>query len=163
MRDENEPRALTERAKKIQQSFLDALGRLQSGCPKHEDLATRAAAGKLRINFSTVAMEAGHSRTLIAFSDCAYPDVRTAVLDACEQYGARRGTVKETMRELREEISSLNDKLDLRDTAYAELVIRTEAYEKGVLVPREQRQKPKGGRPSNTRIVASDKLPKKKS
>jgi hypothetical protein len=148
--------------KKIERAFMDALGRLQAGLPFHPELVTRVTAGRLRINFLTVAKEAGHSRTLIALEDCVYPDVRKAVLDACEQYGSRRSTMKETMRALREEISALMDKLDIRDTAYTELVIRTEAYEKGLLIPNQQNKNPQPGRPSNTRVVGLTKKPKAK-
>ncbi|MGO7530831.1 hypothetical protein [Rhizobium leguminosarum] len=51
----------------VEDDFLQAYYRLSAGAPLNDELRTRAAEGKfLRINQSTVALEAGHSRTMIA-------------------------------------------------------------------------------------------------
>lgn len=65
---------------RIRQDFLNALRRLKSGRPKNRELRLRARLGTLKINPHSVALEAGHSRTLIGEADCRLPDVRSAVL-----------------------------------------------------------------------------------
>ncbi|MEH6459153.1 hypothetical protein [Chitinimonas sp. JJ19] len=63
----------------IERDFFDALKRLEEGKPKHKNLKAAAKAGKLKINTSNVALEAGRSRTLIALENCRYPKVREAI------------------------------------------------------------------------------------
>lgn len=64
----------------IEQDFLDAIARLSDGEPRNKQLKLRKAKGTLKINFSSVAMEAGRARTLIALIDgCRYPRVRALV------------------------------------------------------------------------------------
>jgi len=73
----------------IEQDFLAAIGRLSDGEPQNKKLKTRKAKGTLKINFSSVALEAGRSRTLIALADgCRYPRVRELVKQAA---GGRTG------------------------------------------------------------------------
>ncbi|MGO7446531.1 hypothetical protein ACC668_17800 [Rhizobium ruizarguesonis] len=51
----------------VEEDFLQAYFRLSAGTPTNDELRARVAAGKpLRINQSTVAMEADHSRTMLA-------------------------------------------------------------------------------------------------
>lgn len=64
----------------IEQDLLAALDRLKAGKPKNKDLLVLAKQGKLRISVSTVALEAGRSRTLIGHAKCQYPHVRDKVL-----------------------------------------------------------------------------------
>lgn len=64
----------------IEQDFLDAIKRLHDGEPINKKLKALAAKGALKINFSTVAIEAGRARTLIALEKgCRYPRVRELV------------------------------------------------------------------------------------
>ncbi|AQV93185.1 hypothetical protein BJN34_04645 [Cupriavidus necator] len=116
-----------------EQALLSALERLKSGAPTHPDLAKAVEMGKLRINVSAVAKEAGCSRTLIGYSGCAYPEVRTAVLEAIPASRRTGETMKEEVLRLRNEVSELEDKIAVRDTTYAELVLRTRAHERGIL------------------------------
>ena len=60
----------------IEQDFMDAIGRLREGKPRNKLLKARVAKGILKVNTSTVALEAGHSRTLIGKKICRYPRVR---------------------------------------------------------------------------------------
>lgn len=72
----------TDKARKpdpIEQDLLDALQRLVEGKPTHRILKGKAKEGKLKVNKSNVAMEAGRSRTLIALENCRYPKVREAI------------------------------------------------------------------------------------
>lgn len=91
--------------------FFEALERLQNGTPSNPELQARAAKGKLSINFSTVAQEAGRSRTLIGLDeekqvDDAYEEVRQAIRDAMSTEGAN------TEEHLRAQIRDLEDLLD---------------------------------------------------
>lgn len=63
----------------IEQDFLDAISRLREGKPRHKLLKGRSQRGKLKVNPSTVALEAGHSRTLIGKITCRYPRVRLKI------------------------------------------------------------------------------------
>lgn len=63
----------------IEQDFMDAISRLREGKPRNKILKGRSARGKLKVNPSTVALESGHSRTLIGKIDCKYPRVRLAI------------------------------------------------------------------------------------
>lgn len=63
----------------IEQDFVDALQRLLDGKPNCKVLKASLKIGKLKINASNVALEAGHSRTLIGMDGCRYPAVREAI------------------------------------------------------------------------------------
>jgi hypothetical protein len=49
------------------------------GCPKNDELARLAARNKLKFNSSTVAKEAGVSRTLVSGQRCSYPHIRDEI------------------------------------------------------------------------------------
>jgi len=67
----------------IERDFLDAIKRLQDGEPRHRKLKAQKAKGMLKLNFSSVAIEAGRARTLIALENgCRYPKVRELVKQA---------------------------------------------------------------------------------
>ncbi|MCZ8312348.1 MAG: hypothetical protein O9320_15990 [Magnetospirillum sp.] len=68
---------------KIEADFFRALERLHKGRPNHPDNKEAAEAGKLKITFSSLATEAGHSRTLISQEGrkCKYPRVRKEVME----------------------------------------------------------------------------------
>lgn len=64
----------------IEQDFLDAIKRLQDGEPTNKKLKAQKAKGTVKVNVSTVALEAGRARTLIAVeTGCRYPRVRELV------------------------------------------------------------------------------------
>jgi len=67
---------------KIEQDFLEALMRLQTGQPQTSRLKDLLRRGKLKIGFGTVAEEAGHSPTLIRQQNSRYPNVRAKILRA---------------------------------------------------------------------------------
>jgi hypothetical protein len=85
----------------IERDFLDAFTRLQSGTPKHKKLKESAARGILKINPSTVALEAGHSRTLIGTNLCRYPRVRDKILGAKKNSDSPPSTYTELIDNLR--------------------------------------------------------------
>lgn len=63
-------------------AFMQALRRLLSGNPRHDQNVKLAKRGRLRVTVATVAREAGRSRSLIGSDGCRYPEVREAVLRA---------------------------------------------------------------------------------
>ena len=65
---------------KIEEEIMSAIDRLIDGKPTHHALQQRAVAGKLAINFSTVATEARRSRTLIAVEPARLPEVRNRIV-----------------------------------------------------------------------------------
>jgi hypothetical protein len=86
----------------IERDFLDAIQRLQDGTPKHKKLRAQKAKGTLKINISTVAMEAGRARTLIALEQgCRYPRVRELVKHAKNGKAALPTTLTELVDRLR--------------------------------------------------------------
>lgn len=81
----------------IEMDFLDAIKRLQNGEPHSKLLKAKSARGTLKINFSTVALEAGRARTLIALDEgCRYPRVREMI----KQIKGGRTTLPTTHTEL---------------------------------------------------------------
>lgn len=67
--------------KKIEKDYLDALERLVNNAPTHPKLKAKSMKGALKINVSTVALEAGRSRTSIATQDCKFPDIRARIIE----------------------------------------------------------------------------------
>ena len=75
------PRRREKTNSDVQQDFYDALDRLKSGRPQHPGLRERLRRGKaVKINYATVAQEAGRARGLISKENCRYPEVRQRVL-----------------------------------------------------------------------------------
>lgn len=97
----------------IEKDFLDALRRLDSGVPIVVNIPKNG--GRIPINFSTVAREARHSRTLIGTKDCAYPNIRNAILksmhgdtEIVDENLTRNSRRAETTDELKQENRRLN-------------------------------------------------------
>jgi hypothetical protein len=102
----------------IERDFIEAIERLESGKPKHPKLKSAAAQGRLRINISAVAREAGRSRTLIALEACKYPGIRARVLSQVPE-PANPTTAVAAIDVLRRTVATLRDE---RDRAMAESV-----------------------------------------
>ena len=100
------PRAVIER------DFEEAIERLEKNRPKDPLLKRLAAEGRLAINFSTVAKEAKHSRTLIAHAKCQYQQQRAKVLQLMHPgVVAAPRTASEVISRLREDVADLKGKL----------------------------------------------------
>lgn len=92
----------------IEKDFLDAIERIKAGKPKDDSLKAKAKQGKLKLSASSVAIEAGHSRTLIGHGGCRYPEVRGLLLekkkrpdcDDLQEIERLRATVQELRRKL---------------------------------------------------------------
>lgn len=91
----------------IEKNFMAALERLQSGTPTNKVLRAAKAKGILKINASTVAQEAGHSRTLIGMENCRYPRIRELIHLAKSNVADVPRTHTELIQKLRAEIADL--------------------------------------------------------
>jgi hypothetical protein len=64
----------------IEQDFMRAIKALSENKPTNKTLKLKLKKGlKVSVNAVNVAIEAGHSRTLIAMDNCKYPKVREAL------------------------------------------------------------------------------------
>jgi len=96
----------------VEREFHDAIDRLIAGKPRHAKLKRLVAEGRLRISPSTVALESGRSRTLIALQKCRLPEVRNRILMAArvDEIASPR-TAAEVIVRLREQVVSLKQEL----------------------------------------------------
>lgn len=106
----------------IRMDFLEAIERIQKGKPKHPDLVARQREGKLVLNPSTAALEAGRSRTYVGHAGCALPDIRSRILSEGSR-SVRIGSMKEVVRSLQERVSALEQQAKIKDSAIAALQI----------------------------------------
>lgn len=109
----------SRKADPIEQDFRDALQRLMEGKPKNKELKASAKAGKLKINTSNVALEAGRSRTLIALEDCRYPAVRQLIQDTTGGKKALPTTYTQLIANLRADKATLTAEKRLLETTMA--------------------------------------------
>lgn len=107
----------------VEQELMNALARLQEGKPRNSELTKKAKLGTLKINASTVSLEAERSRTLIGHDGCQYPKVRAAIL-ALKHPVVEPRTAEDVIRRLREDNAQLRMKLKVRDTENANLQLR---------------------------------------
>jgi hypothetical protein len=109
----------------LEEDFLLAIDRLERGMPGQSALQKLGRLRKLRINKSTVAVEAGHSRTKIY----DYPRVVARIQDLQTPVQAAL-TAREVIGHLRQENAQL--RRDKREalSALAAMVIRLEQMEK---------------------------------
>jgi len=115
----------------IEADFFAAHRRLSICAPLNFELKAKAIAGKLAINLSTLALEAGHSRTLISMRSSKYPRVRRLIFPD-EQIGrqlseqdsvsgrGKRSSQKQKITELRQEKKALQNERDKFATRLAE-------------------------------------------
>ena len=102
--------------------FEAALVRLITGQPSHPDLQAKAAAGQLRISISTVAKEAGRSRTLIGHEGCPYPKIRQRILDLMDE-GPRAQAARDLFKKTATRNSDLTQRLAAQESIQAALVL----------------------------------------
>jgi len=107
----------------IEQAFLEAIERLITGKPTNPRLQTAAAAGKLKMNVSNVAVEAGHSRTLIAYKGCKYPRVLDRIRNLLSNQPAP-DSASAVLARLREENATLQLRLQQSISHNAALIRR---------------------------------------
>ncbi|MFM0658036.1 hypothetical protein [Paraburkholderia sediminicola] len=95
---------------RAQDDLRKALDRLKSGIPQDPDLACKAKAGKLRINPTTVAKEAGRARTLIGYDGCTYMNIRTEIL-ATRERAIPTVSFDQVVQTLRADVSRLKEEV----------------------------------------------------
>ena len=121
---------IEKHSKIVATALLTALRRLQEGNPSHPALIAANAQGKLKISFSSVATEAGVSRSLIGYDGCAYMEIRTLIAEAIGETEKSRFAAEAFLME--QEIQNLRKMIIERDSINAELVLRARAYERGL-------------------------------
>lgn len=105
----------------IEQDFLDAIDRLRDGLPKNKQLKGRRAKGTLKVNVANVALEAGHSRTLIALeTGCRYPRVRELIKQAKSGHVGLPTTLNEVIDQLRADNAELRVQINTHKAAVME-------------------------------------------
>lgn len=95
-----------EGANRVERDFMEALERLERGIPRQPRLRTLLSKGALRVSISSVALEAGRSRTLIGTADCAYPAIRKRIMDG-QRLPAQRRTQDDIIAQLRRDNHTL--------------------------------------------------------
>lgn len=117
------PQAKDPRGDAIEQELLAALDRLKAGKPKNKDLLALVKEGKLRISVSTVAQEAGRSRTLIGHAKCQYPHVRDKILSM--RHGEGEPTrLQDVLANKRQETTRLKREVQNLVSHCAALIVR---------------------------------------
>lgn len=118
----------TNRNNSIEGDFLNALDRLKAGKPLNKDLCALAKAGGLRITVSSVAKEAGRSRTLIGHAKCEYPHVRDKIL-AVRNGDGEPTRLQDILARKRQETTQLKREMQNLISYCASLVIRAAQLE----------------------------------
>jgi hypothetical protein len=114
---------------RVEKDLLDALERLKMGTPKNTDLAKKARAGKLRINPTTVAREAGCSRTLIGHENCIYPKIRNQIREYKDETAKPATSFEEINRQLRRDNLDLKEAVRLAMSRVAAMELQLKAEE----------------------------------
>lgn len=115
-------------ARTIERDLSDALRRLKAGTPSNPELARKARRGILRINPTTVAKEAGHSRTLISHDNCAYPNLRAEILSHAPERKPGKG-LAEKNAELHKLVADLKHSLRMSREEHVSSLLRMKKLE----------------------------------
>lgn len=115
------------RSDEVERDFLSAIDRLIKHKPRNMGLKRKIVRGTFKFSFSAVAMEAGHSRTLIALENCAYPVVRRRIIELMAPVGTSmsltsvnfglRARNKELERKLKFQVHELANHIAARHAA----------------------------------------------
>jgi hypothetical protein len=121
-----------------------AFARLIMGEPTNPQLIKSAAAGRLRVNIATVALEAGRSRTLIGHDNCPFPDLRRRILELKNE-GPTARHARHALKIANRRIAELTKQLAERDSIQAALVLDRERMrrEAEAIQPRIVRTQPR--------------------
>lgn len=118
---------------RTENALKQALARLEVGRPSHHDNIAAASRGRLRITFTSVAREAGVSRTLIAHEGCRYPGVRARIIEITQKNStvSRSGvTSAELIRNLRHENAELKRHMRVLATRLNDAAVKVMMIEK---------------------------------
>lgn len=136
-------RLVTEKMSSAERDFTMAFERLEKGTPKHPKLKVLAAKGRLRVNPSSVALEAGRSRTLIGTDDCPYPAIRQRILELKRPIAQSR-TQDEIISKLRADNKALKAENERIATQLADAVAAAFRLKKELDFQREVKRKQPG-------------------
>lgn len=106
----------------VLQDFESALTRLLAGTPTDARLADQAVEGKLRVSFLNIAIEAKHSRTLIAHDGCRYPEFRVKVQRLLED-NPRAVQTRKALVAAKTRIRELEEAVRAKDSIMAALIV----------------------------------------
>lgn len=141
------------------QDLRSALNRLRAEAPSHPDLKRAKKQGRLRINISTVAKEAGRSRTLIGTAGCAYPEIRADVLAASKVDAATprrtesRPDAQKTIATLREENRLLRHEKAILATRIVDALNVARALERKAADAVRRAERIEGRKASSDKVV----------
>lgn len=116
----------------IESEFLAAISRIQSGTPSNKELLADKMAGKLRLSVSSVAKEAGRSRTLIGHKGCRYPKIRD-IIQGANSEPTSPTSLRDALEKSRAEVADLKKKLALSQSHNASLLAKIIELEEAVL------------------------------
>ena len=111
-----------------ERAFVEALERLEKGEPRHNDLCRKAAARTLKINMTTIAMEAGYNRTYLYKNHL--PRVMARVEDIIGEPPGPVRTAEDHIKRLREENAGLRNDLKFAVNAARQWMERSFELEK---------------------------------
>ena len=94
-----------------EQAFFDAIERLEKGEPNHKDLRRKATSRKLKINMTTIAVEAGYNRTYLYKNHL--PRVMARIKELLEEPDSPVRTADDVIARLRVEKEDLSNKVKL--------------------------------------------------
>lgn len=98
----------------------EAMHRVAAGVPTNKELAKEASENRLKFTFSSVAQEAGVSRTLIGFKGCEYSDIRSEI----QKLIRTKSPLAETVNRLNQEVEELREKVRRRRVGLSQLISR---------------------------------------
>jgi hypothetical protein len=111
-----------------EKAFFEALERLEKGEPRHKDLCRKAGARKLKINMTTIAMEAGYNRTYLYKNHL--PRVMAKIEQIIGEPPIPVRTSEDLIKRLREENADLRDGLKFAVNAARQWMDRSFELEK---------------------------------
>jgi hypothetical protein len=152
------------RTKAARDALEEALVRLRLGKPRNPLLAAVAAQGKLKVTVTTVAKEAGVSRTSIGVENCRFPDIRTRILlgDAGNEPRPVKGLTAEVQRlrvanaELRRQVETLQS----QQAVMLERVLNAERKSQLAEDDLKRARQIPGGEPGTGEVVLMSVYPK---
>ena len=112
----------------IKNDFIQALDRLVNNMPRSARNIQRMSDGKLEITVSSVADEAGRSRSLIARSDNKYRDIRELILSYRDKVTSRRKNNGSRLEKIKAENFDLKKRLELSLEAQAQLLFENRQH-----------------------------------
>ncbi len=116
----------------IESEFLEAISRIQSGNPSNKELLADKMAGKLRLSVSSVAKEAGRSRTLIGHKGCRYPKIRD-IIQGENLAPTSPPSLRDALEKSRAEVFDLKKRLASSQSHNASLLARLIELEEEIL------------------------------